>query len=96
MRYEKLEVFTNKRNPLTVEMIAAISDYVEVSETLSFHCAIFDWVFLGQYIGQRFSEFDQTNQNHSDYFEAPGRQRILKTFNGSDSTFFGPNKKEVK
>ena len=55
--YEKLEVIPNKRNPLTVEMIAAISDYVEVSETLLFKCAIFDWVILGRYIGQHLSEF---------------------------------------
>ena len=40
--YENLEVIPNKRNPLTVEMIAALSDYAEVSEQLSFHCTIFD------------------------------------------------------
>ena len=45
--YEKLEVIPNKRNHLTVEMIVAMSDYAEVSEPLSFHCAIFDWVVLG-------------------------------------------------
>ena len=40
--YEKLEVIPNKRNPLTVEMIAVMSDNAEVSAALSFHCAIFD------------------------------------------------------
>ena len=42
--YEKLELIPNKRNPLKVEMIAAISDYVEDSETLAFDFKIFDWV----------------------------------------------------
>ena len=93
--YEKLEVIPNKRNPLTVEMIAAMSDYAEVSAPLSFHCAIFDWVVLGRYVGQSLSEFSQTNQKQTYCFEAPGRQKILKSFNGSDFTFFGPNKKEV-
>ena len=74
-------------------MIAAMSDYAEVSEPLSFHCAIFDWFVLGKYIGQRLSEFSQTNQKQPDYFEAPWRQMILKAFNGSDFTFFGPKKK---
>ena len=74
-------------------MIAAMSDYAEVSEPLSFHCAIFDWVVLGRYIGQSLSEFAQTHQRQPDYFEAPGRQRILKAFDGSDFTFFS-NKKE--
>ena len=34
--YEKLEVIPSKGNTLTVEMISAIFDYAEVSETLSF------------------------------------------------------------
>ena len=49
--YEKLEVIPNKRNPLTVEMIESMSYYAEVSEPLSIHCEIFDWFFLGRYMG---------------------------------------------
>ena len=34
--YEKLEVIPNNCKPLTVDMIAAMSDYAEVIESLSF------------------------------------------------------------
>ena len=64
--YEKLEVIPSNHNPLKMDMIAAMYDYAEVSEKLFFQCAIFDWVFLGRYIGQRLSEFAQTTQNQPD------------------------------
>ena len=67
-------------------MVAPMSDYYEISDSLSFLCAIFDWLVLGIYIGQRLSEFAQTTQKQPDYFKAPGRQRILKAFDGSDIT----------
>ena len=91
--YEKLEVIPNKRNPLTVEMISAMADNAEVSAPLYFHCAIFDWVVLGRYIGQSLSEFAQSHLMQPDYFEAPVRQRILKAFTGSDFNFLGPTKR---
>ena len=34
--YEKLEIIPNKRNPLTVDTIKAMSDYSEVSKNISF------------------------------------------------------------
>ena len=70
-------------------------DYVQVNDRFSFESAIFDWVVMSRYIGQRLSEFAQKTQHSPEYFvSADNKTKILRDFNESDFIFFGKSKKE--
>ena len=72
---KKVEKGSNKREPLTDKMIVKMCEMLK-ADPLGFYVAVWDFVGLGRYSGNRCAEYMMDSQTKIKYFTMNGGQIV--------------------